>query len=223
MFMDDTTLYESLDVSAHISGMPIGGLSEKINSVVKITEDERMALNLGKCKEVVIDFRKNKSDIPALEINGYVFERVKSYKLLGLWIDDNLKWKTNVKYLVKKAAKRLFALKVLKKYNAPIEDFKAFYTSVIRSTLEYCAYIWHANLTYQQTREIERVQKRAVRIILPELSYEEALEKCNLKTLEGRREDMCITLVMTLRDPGHKLHELLPPKVGEIRTRETRL
>ncbi len=26
-----------------------------------------------------------------------------------------------------------------------------------------------------------------------------------------------------LRDPGHKLHELLPPEVGEIRTRETRL
>ena len=42
MFMDDTTLYEFLDVSAHISGMPIGGLSEKINSVVKFTEDERI-------------------------------------------------------------------------------------------------------------------------------------------------------------------------------------
>ncbi len=53
--------------------------------------------------------------------------------------------------------------------------------------------------------------------------YEEALEKCNLKNLEGRREDMCINLIKTLRDPGHKLHELLPPKVGEIRTRETRL
>ena len=203
--------------------MPIGGLSQKINSVVKFTEDERMALNLGKCKEMIIDFRKNKSDIPPLEIDGYVFERVKSYKLLGLWIDENLKWKTNVKYLVKKAAKRLFALKVLKKYNAPIEDLKAFYTSVIRSTLEYCAYIWHANLTYQQTREIERIQKRAFRIILPELSYEEALEKCNLKTLEDRRVDMCINLITTLRDPGHKLHGLLPPKVGEIRTRETRL
>ncbi len=47
-------------------------LSEKINSVVKFTDDERMSLNLGKCKEMVIDFCKNKSDIPPLEINGYV-------------------------------------------------------------------------------------------------------------------------------------------------------
>ncbi len=62
---------------------------------------------------------------------------------------------------------------------------------------------------YEQTREIEGIQKRAVRIILPELSYEGALEKCNLKTLEGCREDMCINLIKTLRDPGHKLHELI--------------
>jgi hypothetical protein len=67
---------------------------------------------------MVIDFRKNKSVIPPLEVNGHVFERVKSCKLLGMWIDNNLKWKTNVKYLVKKAAKRLFALKILRNYNA---------------------------------------------------------------------------------------------------------
>ena len=182
-----------------------------------------MTLNLRKCKEMVIDFRKNKSVIPPLEVNGHVFERVKSYKLLGMWIDDNLKWKTNVNYLVKNAAKRLFALKILRNYNAPIDDLKAFYTSVIRSTLEYCAHIWHGNLTNEQTRDIQRIKKQALRIMLPELSYEEALVKCNLKTLEGRRQEMCINLIKLLLDPGHKLHELLPPKVCEIRNRETRL
>ena len=53
---------------------------------------------------MVIDFRKNKSVIPPLEVNGHVFERIKSYKLLGMWIDDDLEWKTNVKHLVKKAS-----------------------------------------------------------------------------------------------------------------------
>ena len=154
---------------------------------------------------MVIDFRKNKSVIPPLEVNGHMFERVKSYKLLGMWIHDDLKWKTNVKYLVKRASKRLFALKSLKNYNAPMEDLKSFYMSVIRSTLEYCAHIWHGNLTHEQTHDIERIQKRALRIILPGLSYEEALVECNLKTLKGRREDMCINLIKTLLDPCHKL------------------
>jgi hypothetical protein len=85
------------------------------------------------------------------------------------------------------------------------------------------AHIWHGNLTNEQTRDIERIQKRALRIMLPELSYEEDLVKCKLKTLEGRRQDMCINLIKSLLDPGHKLHELLPPKVCEIRNRETRL
>ena len=111
MFMDDSTLYEVLDVSNHISGMPIGGLLGEINMVVKFTEDEIITLNLKKCKEMVIDFRKNKSVIPPLEVNGHVFERVKSYKLFGMWIDDNLKWKTNVKYLVKKGSKTLVYFK----------------------------------------------------------------------------------------------------------------
>jgi hypothetical protein len=142
-----------------------------------------------------------------------------------MWIDDNLKWKTNVNYLVKKATKRLFSQKILRNYNAPIEDLKAIYTSVIRSTPEYCAHIWHGNLTNEQTRDIERIQKRALRIMLPELglSYEEALVKCNLKTVEGRRQDMCINLIKSLLVDGHKLHELLAPKVCEIRNRETGL
>ena len=70
---------------------------------------------------------------------------------------------------------------------------------------------------------IERIQKRALRIVLPELSYEEALVECNLKTLEGHKEDMCINLIKSLLGPGHKLHGLLSPKVCEIRNRETRL
>ena len=141
---------------------------------------------------MVIDLRKNKSVVPPLEVNGHVFERIKSYKLLGMWIDDDLKLRTNEEYLVKKASKCLFALKILRNYNAPMEDLKSFYTSVIRSTLEYCVHIWHGNLTHEQTRDIEQVQKRALRIILPALSYEEALVECNLKTLKGRREDMLL-------------------------------
>jgi hypothetical protein len=99
MFMDDSTLYEVLDVSNvnHISDMPIADLLGKINRVViKFTEDEKTCDAKFKkvCRdEMVIDFRKNKSVIPPLEVNGHVFERVKSCKLLGMWIDNNLKWK----------------------------------------------------------------------------------------------------------------------------------
>ena len=61
-----------------------------------------MELNQTKCKEMTIDFRKNVTVIPPLEMNSQVFERVECYKLLELWIDDNLMWSTNTWYIVKK-------------------------------------------------------------------------------------------------------------------------
>ena len=67
---------------------------------------------------MIIDFRSNKTIIPPIVIDGQQLERVTAYKLLGLWDDVDLKWKSNVEYLVKKAAKRLFLLKVLKSHNA---------------------------------------------------------------------------------------------------------
>ena len=100
---------------------------------------------------------------------------------------------------MKKAAKRLFLLEVLKSYNAPVQDLKLFYTSaVVRSIFEYCAEVWLGNLTKDQSRDLKRIQKRAVRIIFPELTYDEALSKCNLVTLESRREDMCLKLIENL-------------------------
>ena len=55
-------------------------------------------------------------------------------------------------------------------------------------------------------------------------------ENCFLDTFRGHNirpiGKMCvliINLIKTLLDPCHKLHDLLPPKVCEIRNRETRL
>ena len=69
--------------------------------------------------------------------------KVKSYKLLGLWLDDDLKWNTNTEYITKKASKRLYLLKILKKYGDPQQDLLPFYSTVIRSTLKYGAQVWH--------------------------------------------------------------------------------
>ena len=157
LFMGDTTSWEALDVHYHVSGMEIGNMLKKIESVKTFAENEKMVLNAKKCKEMIIDFRKDRTVIPAMKINDCVLERVSSYKLLGLWIDDDLKWKSNTEYVVKMAAKRLHFLKTLKGYNAPREDLKIFYISAIRSIVEFGAQIWHGGLTQEQSKDIERI------------------------------------------------------------------
>lgn len=64
-----------------------------------------MVLNGKKCKETIIDFRSKKTDISELLMKEIPVERVRSFKLLGLGIDDNLKWETNSWSVIKKAGK----------------------------------------------------------------------------------------------------------------------
>ena len=41
-----------------------------------------------------------------------------------------------------------------------------------------------------QRSDFERVQKQALRIIVPEYEYNRTLHECGLKTLQQRREDL---------------------------------
>ena len=222
IFMDDTTLSEVIDVTNHVSGNSIGNSQSTVNDITRFTEKEQMELNAKKCNEVIVDFRKNKTVIPPVCIGQRPMSRVKTFKLLGLWMNDNLNWETNTEYIIKKATKRLYFLKVLKSYGAPKNDLKIFYCCVIRSTLEYAAQVWYGNLTQAQRIDIERVQKRALRIIVPEYEYNRALQECALKTLQQRRDDLCVRLIKQMSEPSHKLHSLLPRKCSEVKERETR-
>jgi len=60
--------------------------------------------------------------------------------------------------------------------------------SIFRSVLEYACLVWHPGLSKTQANEIERVQKRCLRIIYPEHTYTEALLISGLDTLQSRRE-----------------------------------
>ena len=96
---------------------------------------------------------------------------------------------------LKKAAKRLHFLKILEGYNAPCENLKTFYTSAIRSILEHGTKIWHGSLTEEQSKNIEQIQRRGMKTICPEKTYEQALIECGMETLENRRDKMCIKLI----------------------------
>jgi hypothetical protein len=88
---------EALDVYDHISGIEIGNIIiPKIKLVQNFAEKERIELNPKKCKEMILDFRKDKTVISAIKVNSCPLERVSSYKLLNVWLDNDLKSKNMV-------------------------------------------------------------------------------------------------------------------------------
>ena len=68
------------------------------------------------------------------------------------------------------------------------------YTKEVRSILELAVQVWHSSQTRKQFLDIERVQRIAFKIILGPLyiSYKQACEYLNTKTLEERRMKLCL-------------------------------
>ena len=124
-----------------------------------------------------------------------MLEQVPQARLLGVIIDEKLSWQSNTNFIVKKAYKRLTLLHKLYEFAVPIEDLVEIYILYIRSILESSAVVWHSSLTQGQVKEIERVQKVVMRIILKEEydCYENALEECSLQTLSERRDQLCLS------------------------------
>ena len=133
-----------------------------------------MKLNPQKCKEMYVNFMKNSiTAMRPISIGNQNVERVRTYKLLGVIISDDLKWNTHVEYVINKAAKRLYALRLLKCAGVMPEDILKVYTCNIRSVLEYAAQVWQDIPAYLSDA-IESIQRRGLRIIFPNSSYQQA-------------------------------------------------
>ena len=72
------------------------------------------------------------------------------------------------------------------------------YCSLVRSCIEYASPVW-SDLTQNLTNLIESVQKRALRIILPSLAYEDALTRSGLETLASRQSNACQMFVEKMK------------------------
>ena len=72
-------------------------------------------------------------------------------------------------YIVKRARKRLYVLRVLIKSGLPPADLIQVYCSLVRPILEYASPVW-AVLPDCLVQLVESVQKSALRIIFPDCS-----------------------------------------------------
>ena len=89
----------------------------------------------------------------------------------------------------------MIILQKLVQFNLPTEEMVEIYILFIRCMLEYCCVVWHSSITEEESTNIERVQKTALRIILGHTytDYKSALEVTGLDNLSVRRTKLSIT------------------------------
>ena len=139
-----------------------------------------------------------------------MLETVRSHKVLDLVIQDNLKWNENTCMIVSKAFKRLHIIRVLHRGGVSEADLLVIYVALVRSVLEYCCVVWHNALPAYLSSQIERVQMRALRIIYPRSSYQEALQRAKIARLEDRRNELCMRAFDKITKGGPLSKHLTP-------------
>ena len=108
-FVDDTTAIEVIPRCSP-SFLPI-----VVNQISDFANERGMVLNPKKCKEMITTFLKYRHSENDIFIGDDLAETVNSFKLLGVWLTNNLSWELHVDKLLKKTNSRIYALRLLKK------------------------------------------------------------------------------------------------------------
>ena len=128
---------------------------------------------------------------------------------------DDLKFERNTQDICKRAFARISMLTKLKYVGVSTPDLVDVFSLFIRSLLEYCCVVWHSTLTQEQSYDIERVQRTALKVILGEeyIDYQTSLSRCGLETLHSRRQKRCLTF--GLRSLKHSKHKAMFPPTNQ--------
>ena len=139
-YVDDLTVKGVVPRNSHSM------LNLIVNEIESYAILNNIRLNPSKCKELSVDFlRYNSCSWHPFAVGGAIIERVSCFKLLGVYNSEDLSWASDCDSIIKRANRRLYALRVLKNCGLPMQDLLAVYCSLIRSILEYASIVF-ANL-----------------------------------------------------------------------------
>ena len=186
------------------------------------TSNQKMKINENKTKTMIFNFSDKHQFTTRLQLNSQTVEVIKSTRLLGTIVSDDLKWDLNTKNIVKKANARMQLLRKVAEFGAPCEDLKTIYILFIRSLLEQSATVWHSSLSQENIEDLERVQKSAFKVILQEKfkGYKHALKTLEMESLKDRREYLCLNFALKCTK-NKKVKDMFPltTKIHEMKTR----
>ena len=169
-------------------------LLEQLKKTQEYATVNKMKLNAKKTKFMVFNPRTSKDFMPAFVVDEKDIEVVEQTRLLGVVLRSDLSWSANTEDIVKRAYKKLWYLRRLKRLGVETPDLIDVYIKQIRSILEYAAPLWHSSISGEDRLRIERVQKAALSIILGNsyTTYRVGLKLSGLEFLFERRRKLSL-------------------------------
>ena len=166
-FADDTTLYMSSNSVYILFDMA----NDQIDRLYNWFCCNELYLNAEKTKYILISAPNKKNDTSSLHIR--IREKdiqiigndmpEKSFKFLGIYIDENLTWKHHILHVNSKISQSLFGLRQIK-HILPRHCLINLYFTLVQPYLSYGLVVW-GNAKAHYIKKTILLQKRALRII----------------------------------------------------------
>jgi len=115
-YIDDCTVFEV------IPDFSTSNLQTYMNSIKQWIVNNNVRINIKKTKELTICFTKTSPSLEPLTIDSVPLDSVKSTKLLGISVQNDLKWDLHIGNICSKASKRLYAIRCLKRSGVAPKD-----------------------------------------------------------------------------------------------------
>ena len=131
-YVDDVTISEIVPTRE------VSILQNELDAIGNWTSTNNMNLvHPKKCKEMIVSFRRDIEQPPhTLVVENISLERIESHKVLGLTIQNNLKWDLHISEIVTKASKDYYTSY---KFSSAVEFHRFIYYEYILHLLDPCS------------------------------------------------------------------------------------
>ena len=164
-FADDTTCSFSSNNVQHLYNT----MNHELRSLNTWFRSNKLSLNAKKTKYIIFgtQINRNNMDMYNIHINNQRIERIgkslenKSFKFLGIEIDENLSWKYHINKVCLKISRANYIINKVK-HSVPKSCLVTLYHSIIHCHINYGLIAWGSAIGVNR---VYKLQKKALRIV----------------------------------------------------------
>jgi len=154
-------------------------------SVVRLSSwcsNNFLHLKVSKTKEMCIDFRRNRTVISPIVINGEPVELVDSFKYLGVILDETISFTKHVTAVQKNYQQRLDVLRKLRAFYVDPLLLLRLYRSITEPLITYCSICYYPALSLKNRTKLLKISHISAKMIgLPTPMFSEIIDNAILK------------------------------------------
>ena len=165
MFADDTIIYSTGTTLQEVTG----ALQDSLDDVSYWYTRNKLTVNAGKSKSMLITQNKINKELFKLFMDGEEIQQVNDTKYLGIYLDENINWFAHLQKLHVKVMSKLAVLRRLSKF-LPKNILELIYKTTILPCIDYADTVW-GTCSVKGLKMAQRLQNAAARVITGNYDY----------------------------------------------------